>query len=618
MASRASTIFARRRAIVSLLAISVLVFVGYYPSIRVGFLGDDWWFLGKAASLDLPAYLAFYFDPRLQIFWYRPLYGILLLGEYFFFRGNPDGYHLIQITLHSLNAFLLYAVVWQFSKNWRLAFLSALFYTLLPVNNLAIFWIAVQDPLALVFYLGAIWMWIIYLQSASRFHYTLAVGAFVLALLGKEASVFLPVTLFLIDRMLFRKNVSLSQLIQRYAVFGIVLVGYLGIEYVVQKSAYFPNRWGYGIGWHVIENLLHYFALVIFPWGQDGPIIYVALAIGLGALGAVGVKHRRALVLFLVIQTLLTIAPALGFPVIFFQARYLYFASIISAILLALLFETIWKKVARRSWSSMAFALAVIGVTLTGAALTMSASAERVEEGRRMRVPLRDIYQQHPMFPNDTYLYFVEPPYPMIMRNLYGMFFLRYGSAVTVWSNDAEWGGVDEDRVANLRDHQNTIVEYFDSSATRHEVIVDRDAQSVASPTLPIAFQAPLKLEGYEITHTKIKRGDDWALLLYWRAQEKIAKDYTVFVHLVNANGEIVDGADTQPRGGRLPTTKWAPRKLVVDGHLLTIGQDVPPGKYRVEIGLYDLATLERLMLVDDTGRVIADKLVVESIEVVE
>lgn len=612
--------FSKRRwqGLAGLITVAVLALIGFYPSIKVGFLGDDWWFLGKAASLNLPDYLAFYFDPRTQIFWYRPLYGILLLIEYAFFRSTPDGYHLGQIILHAINCLLLMGVVWQLSRRWRLAFLAALFYALLPVNNLAVFWIAVQDPLAMVFYLASIWFWVIYLQSQRRLNYGLAFGAFVLSLMGKEASVFLPISLFLIDRLLIAKPISLSGLIRRYLAWVVVLLGYLVIEYRVQTTAYFPNRWGYSIGFHVIENLFHYLALSIFPWADNESIIYVILAIVGMVLLFIGIRAQSKLLLFLWLQALLTIAPAIAFPVQFFQARYLYFTSAVTAVLFAMALEIVHERMPQRVWTTAVVSVAALIIVFLNSAVTTEATAIQVEAGRQMRVPLRDIYQQHPEYPPGTYLYFVEPPYPMIMRNLTGMFLLRYGTNVNVWSSNAEFGGVDEDRFANLRDHKNSFVYYFDSSGNRHEVAVNTSSRSAALPLLPVTFQSNIRLEGYELTSATVKQGGNWALILYWKSIGPIDQNYTVFIHLVDNKGETLFGEDTLPAMGRLPTNRWYKDKLVVDAHTFSVPDDVPPGKYHLEVGMYYLPTLERLAVVDSNGSVISDRVVIEPIEVVE
>jgi hypothetical protein len=80
---------------------------------------------------------------------------------------------------------------------------------------------------------------------------------------------------------------------------------------------------------------------------------------------------------------------------------------------------------------------------------------------------------------------------------------------------------------------------------------------------------------------------------LVWRARAKIADDYTVFLHLLDADGQLVANDDGQPLGALYPTSVWEPGEVVVDARVL--GADLPPGDYQVEAGLYQLDTGERL-----------------------
>ncbi|NLD44723.1 MAG: hypothetical protein GX657_14655 [Chloroflexi bacterium] len=96
---------------------------------------------------------------------------------------------------------------------------------------------------------------------------------------------------------------------------------------------------------------------------------------------------------------------------------------------------------------------------------------------------------------------------------------------------------------------------------------------------------------------------------LAWRSLATTEVDYTVFIHLIAAAGGQAGGAggqaggaggqaggaDAQPRGGRYPTSFWRPGEVVLDRH--TLAADLAPGRYRVEVGLYDLATMARLPL---------------------
>jgi hypothetical protein len=89
--------------------------------------------------------------------------------------------------------------------------------------------------------------------------------------------------------------------------------------------------------------------------------------------------------------------------------------------------------------------------------------------------------------------------------------------------------------------------------------------------------------------------GDDVVVALEWTAEQAPSRDYTVFVHLLNHQGEIVTQADGPPRSGDFPTSAWRPGDRVPDRRLLTIPPNTPAGDYNLAAGMYEPDTLDRL-----------------------
>ncbi len=98
-----------------------------------------------------------------------------------------------------------------------------------------------------------------------------------------------------------------------------------------------------------------------------------------------------------------------------------------------------------------------------------------------------------------------------------------------------------------------------------------------------------VRLRGYKLE-------DKHRLTLYWQAQTEMQEDYTVFVHLLDESGNLREQADSQPWQGFLPTSAWPAGEIVPDPHLLP---ELPPGRYRLAVGLYSLSTMERLPVLD-------------------
>ena len=75
---------------------------------------------------------------------------------------------------------------------------------------------------------------------------------------------------------------------------------------------------------------------------------------------------------------------------------------------------------------------------------------------------------------------------------------------------------------------------------------------------------------------------------LTWQTQRSLEIDYTIFIHLLDANGAVVAQSDSPPLRGFLPTTVWPPRQPVADRSELMLPAGLAPGTYRIVAGLYD------------------------------
>jgi hypothetical protein len=105
------------------------------------------------------------------------------------------------------------------------------------------------------------------------------------------------------------------------------------------------------------------------------------------------------------------------------------------------------------------------------------------------------------------------------------------------------------------------------------------------------SFARELELLGYEAA----RQDGTLAITLHWRGLKPIGADYTVFVHLLDANDQVITQHDSQPQGGAYPTSVWDVGEVVEDTHLLSLPADLAPPPYRLRIGLYLLETGERL-----------------------
>lgn len=121
-----------------------------------------------------------------------------------------------------------------------------------------------------------------------------------------------------------------------------------------------------------------------------------------------------------------------------------------------------------------------------------------------------------------------------------------------------------------------------------------------------------LALVGYDLSSTALKPGDSLRVVLYWQARAKLDKAYTVFVHLLDQNAQVVAQQDAQPLNGTRPTTTWVENEFIADAYELSIKPDAAPGNYQIEIGLYD-ADFSRLPIIDEIGNPISDHIILNT-----
>jgi hypothetical protein len=141
-------------------------------------------------------------------------------------------------------------------------------------------------------------------------------------------------------------------------------------------------------------------------------------------------------------------------------------------------------------------------------------------------------------------------------------------------------------------------------------IIVLRSREAV--PLIPedpevrrsVDFDGQVSLDGYDLTWPigdgPGAEGRALALVLYWHALQPLPYDYTVFVHLRDANGNTLIQADHQPLGPVYPTSLWPVGQTIRERSVMSIPDEVPPGTYTLWVGLYRLDTLERLPVIGD------------------
>ncbi len=105
-----------------------------------------------------------------------------------------------------------------------------------------------------------------------------------------------------------------------------------------------------------------------------------------------------------------------------------------------------------------------------------------------------------------------------------------------------------------------------------------------------VSFGPHISLNGFTLNNTTLQPGDIIQVTLFWQTDAPLEQRYKVFLHLLNASGQLVAQRDSEPGGGLNLTTIWRSGEVVVDNHGILIPPGTPPGPYTLLLGLYDVA----------------------------
>lgn len=112
--------------------------------------------------------------------------------------------------------------------------------------------------------------------------------------------------------------------------------------------------------------------------------------------------------------------------------------------------------------------------------------------------------------------------------------------------------------------------------------------------------------------------GDTITVTLVWRALSDGRDSYTAFVHVISDQGELIAQLDSVPRQGRFPTEHWLAGDIVPDQFSMPVRADAPPGLYRIEVGMYETQSRERLPAWTAGGELLPDGLIILSSIMIE
>jgi len=178
---------------VLLLALMLATLAAYHPAWHGSMLWDDDRHITRSDLRSTEGLWRIWFDLGATQQYY-PLTHSAFWVQHKLWGDDTLGYHLVNIVLHALAAFLVAVVLRQLEAPG--AYLAAVIFALHPVQVESVAWIAeLKNALSGVLYLSAALVYLHFDQSRRKRLYALAMVLFVLALLTKTVTATLPAAL---------------------------------------------------------------------------------------------------------------------------------------------------------------------------------------------------------------------------------------------------------------------------------------------------------------------------------------------------------------------------------------------------------------------------------------
>ncbi len=143
------------------------------------------------------------------------------------------------------------------------------------------------------------------------------------------------------------------------------------------------------------------------------------------------------------------------------------------------------------------------------------------------------------------------------------------------------------------------------STLTQVRVAPEQPLAEIPDHPLDYRVGEQITLIGYQLSEP-IRSGAPLTVTLYWRADQRPAGDYTVFVHLLSESddqGQPLAQHDSPPRYGRYPTLAWQAGDVIPDEHILDVPALGAGSRIRLVAGMYSPDTMERLPVLGPDGR---------------
>lgn len=415
--------YRRYSSIIVLGGLAIVIFILYTPSITAPFQGDDFnwirYILFRFPALldgrEWGIFLTPFMTPGTWTL-FRPGFQLLFLLDYTAWGLDPLGYHLVNLILHILIAFLVFVLGKQLTRDQRIAIVAGTLFAVMPIHVEAVAWFAARaDELSAIWYLLSLIFYIYYRMRGRVRFLIVAMIAFGMSLMAKEASVTLPIMMVLYDFLYERKKqIKLSRLLVAEIPFWSLLVGYLVLRLALLQV------FGGLVGSQLSQANPIYFAGIyltaladpFLPDVMDGMLVAL---IGLG-LAVLIIFRKNHSVVFGLIWLAVTILPSSSSLDGLIFDRFAYLPTVGLALALASLLLTSFDRYA--TWLRIVVFATLTLLVLAYSVALYNRNGDYARSAQVTRLVTDGIRALHPTLPVDAQIFIEGLPGVAVTRGV--------------------------------------------------------------------------------------------------------------------------------------------------------------------------------------------------------
>jgi len=264
-----------------IVAVCVIVLVAHWPALSAKALSfDDEQYVTKNVLVQNPGwastkrFFAEVFTPSTVTGYYQPLTMVSLMLDYAI-GGREDNllpFHRTGLALHVANTALVIVLLYLLFRNIWIAAAVGLLFGVHPMTVESVTWISDRKTLLAAFF--AFWsllFYILFTRTAGKKYYAACLIAYLMALMSKPTSTFLPFVMLLMDYWPLNR-LSRKSVLEKLPFFAL-LIAFSVITFVSQVSAaggLLPGQEQHGLlnpPLIICHNMIFYPLKMLWPAG---------------------------------------------------------------------------------------------------------------------------------------------------------------------------------------------------------------------------------------------------------------------------------------------------------------------------------------------------------------